>query len=120
MNILFVCTANLQRSPTAEKLFAHCPGIETKSAGTIALGTTQITQELVNWADIIFVMSEEKDRHLSYMKSNFSLDGKKIYNLGIPDVYETNSNELKKVLIERVSKYVDLKSCLDKLRGSMQ
>jgi len=119
MNTLFVCTANIQRSPTAEKLFAHCPNIETKSAGIDALeailNTTQVTQELVNWADVIFVMAEEKDGHLSYMKNNFSLEGKKIYDLGIPDVYEANNNELKKVLIERVSKYIDLKPCMDHL-----
>ena len=115
MNILFICTANIQRSVTAEKLFANCPKIETKSAGTHATHGWQINQELVNWADVIFVMSEAKDGHLTYLKNNFSLENKDVYDLNIPDVYERNNPELKRLLIERVSKHIDLKSCLGAL-----
>ena len=32
-NILFICTQNRLRSPTAEQVFADWPGIETASAG---------------------------------------------------------------------------------------
>jgi len=119
-HILFVCTANLQRSPTAEKLFANCPGLETKSAGTDAYYGKQVTQELINWAQVIFVMSEEKEGHLSYIKNNFSLGGKKVHDLGISDEYKEDSAELKKVLVEKVSKYIDLKPCLDSLLTAAQ
>lgn len=115
MNILFICTANIQRSVTAEKLFANCPKIETKSAGTHATYGSQINQELVDWADVIFIMSEAKDGHLTYLKNNFSLENKDVYDLNIPDVYERNNPELKRLLIERVSKHIDLKSCLGAL-----
>lgn len=116
---LFICTANLQRSPTAERLFADCHGIETRSAGTYANYGKQVNQEFIDWADFIFVMSEERDGHLSYLKNNFSLGEKKVYDLAIPDVYEENDNELKKVLIEKVAKYLDLNSYLDHLRSSI-
>jgi predicted protein tyrosine phosphatase len=32
-NVLFLCSQNRLRSPTAEQLFADWPGIETASAG---------------------------------------------------------------------------------------
>lgn len=106
---------------TAEKLFANCPKIETKSAGTYANAyNTQISQELIDWADVIFVMSEAEDGHLTYLKNNFSLENKDVYDLNIPDVYERNNPELKRLLIERVSKHIDLKSCSDSLLGEIK
>ena len=105
---------------TAERLFSACPDIETKSAGTHESATTRITQELVDWADIIFVMSEEKERHLSYIKNNFAVDEKLMYDLEISDVYHTGQKELKKILIEKVVKYIDLKPCLDNLIDSIR
>jgi len=33
-NVLFICSQNKLRSPTAEQVFADYPGIETASAGT--------------------------------------------------------------------------------------
>lgn len=113
--ILFVCTSNIKRSITAERLFSGCPDIETKSAGTHESATTHITQELIDWADIIFVMSEEKEGHLSYIKNNFNVNKTPIYDLEISDVYHTGQKELKKILIEKVVKYIDLKPCLDNL-----
>jgi len=70
--LLFICTSNVQRSPTAQKLFADCPDIETKSAGTHATKGMQVTQEMIDWADMTFVMSEAKDEHLTYLKEHFS------------------------------------------------
>lgn len=114
MNFLFVCTSNIKRSVTAEKLFSACSNIETKSAGTSESATVHINQELIDWADIIFVMSE-KEKHLSYIKDNFVLNGKPVHDLEIFDVYHTGQKELQKILIEKVVKYIDLKSCLDTL-----
>ncbi len=35
-NVLFLCSQNRLRSPTAEQVFADWPGIETASAGLLA------------------------------------------------------------------------------------
>lgn len=113
--ILFVCTSNIKRSVTAERLFSSCPEIETKSAGTHESATVHITQELVDWADIIFVMSEKDEGHITYLKNNFKVGDKLIYDLEITDVYHTEQKELKKILIEKLVKYIDLKPCLDNL-----
>jgi predicted protein tyrosine phosphatase len=39
MRVLFVCTANQHRSPTAETLFAAWPGLDVSSAGLDAAST---------------------------------------------------------------------------------
>ena len=113
--LLFICTANVKRSVTAEALFSVCPNIETKSAGTHASSSSvQVNQELVDWADMVFVVSEEEG-HISFLKENFNIDDKKIINLDIPDMYYTHDPKLKELLIEKVTPYVDLSSCLDQL-----
>jgi len=116
MKLLFVCSANVQRSVTGEELFAGCPAVETKSAGTNpALGRTPVSQELVDWADVIFVMNEKNEGHVSFLKDNFDLTDKKINDLGIEDRFFTNEPELKHLLIEKVSEHIDLKSCMEHL-----
>ena len=114
--ILFVCSANAQRSPTAASLFSVCPDIETKSAGTnVSFKGTQINQTLVDWADVIFVMSEEDEGHTTFIKENFSLHGTPIHDLEIPDVYVAHDKELKSALIHKVARHLDLQPCLDRL-----
>ncbi len=54
--ILFVCSQNRLRSPTAEQVFASRPDMEVDSAGTNHDADTPLTAELVEWADMIFVM----------------------------------------------------------------
>ena len=58
MKILFVCTANEERSPTAEMVFKDVPGWETKSAGTSLDAVVPVSRELIDWADRIVVMQE--------------------------------------------------------------
>ena len=55
-NVLFVCSGNRDRSPTAEQLFQDVPGWDVKSAGTWPDAETKVTKEMLDWADRIFVM----------------------------------------------------------------
>lgn len=55
-NILFICSQNKLRSPTAEQVFSTWPHIEVSSAGTNNDAETPLSNELIEWADIIFVM----------------------------------------------------------------
>lgn len=57
-NVLFVCSANRLRSPTAEQVFSRRDDIEVASAGTNHDSVTPLDAELVEWADIIFVMEK--------------------------------------------------------------
>lgn len=84
--MLFVCTANMQRSPTAETMYRNDPRFQVKSAGTHALANRQVSRELVRWADLIVVMEE---RHARDIESAFrdDLSSTPVIVLGIPDVY---------------------------------
>lgn len=84
--VLFICRRNQWRSPTAEVVFADAPGMECLSAGLNHDAENPLTAELVDWADLIFVM--ERD-HQARLKARFrpQLTGKTVVCLGIPDRY---------------------------------
>jgi predicted protein tyrosine phosphatase len=100
--VLFVCTANLQRSPTAETLFQGWKGNwEAKSAGISPdLGGNPLTQEVIDWADVIIVM---ETIHSQYIQANFRCGPDKIQVLNIADRYFRNDPELIGELREKVS-----------------
>ncbi|MGQ3292713.1 MAG: arsenate reductase/protein-tyrosine-phosphatase family protein, partial [Shinella sp.] len=52
-NVLFVCSQNKLRSPTAEQVFASWPNIETASAGTNNDAENPLSAEQIEWADIV-------------------------------------------------------------------
>ena len=56
MRVLFVCTQNRLRSPTAEQVFSQWPGVECASAGVHVSAEVPLSGELIDWAEIIFVM----------------------------------------------------------------
>lgn len=58
--ILFVCSKNKWRSPTAETIFAEKEGLDVLSAGLNKDSENPLTSELVEWADTIFVMEKNK------------------------------------------------------------
>ena len=91
-HILFVCSANKQRSKTAEDYFSLIyPEYNFTSAGTNLKicekeGTNSLTIELLQQADLVFVM---ENRHKKLIKD--SLKGqlkKEIIVLNIPDLYK--------------------------------
>ncbi len=86
-HILFVCTANQQRSPTAEELYRSDSRFEVRSAGTSTPATTAVSAELVEWADTIVTMEQ---RHAKEIRLEFpKLAAKtRFIVLGIPDIYE--------------------------------
>lgn len=104
-NILFVCSQNLRRSPTAEQIFAGHPGFEVASAGTSADADNPLTPDLVAWADIIFVMETEQRRKLA-AGFQASLKRARVICLDIPDKYPFMAPELVQVLKTRVTAHL--------------
>lgn len=51
--LLFVCTANRLRSPTAEAICRGIEGIEAMSAGTNNDAEQPLTGDLIEWADVV-------------------------------------------------------------------
>lgn len=84
--VLFVCSQNLLRSPTAERVFANHPEIECQSAGTDDSAQTPVSLDLVQWAEIIVVM-EPLHRRKLVSRFGAHLRDKRIVCLGIPDRY---------------------------------
>ena len=102
-NVLFVCSANRLRSPTAEQVFSTWPGIETDSAGISNDADVLLSTEQVEWADIIFVM-EKAHRSKLNRKFRASLNGKRIICLDIPDDYEFMDPVLVRMLESRAGR----------------
>lgn len=87
MNILFVCTANKQRSLTADKIFQGDSRFFVKSAGTDKGATTWISRDILEWADYILVMERG---HRSIIRKYYPdlYAKKRIICLYIPDEYD--------------------------------
>jgi predicted protein tyrosine phosphatase len=109
MRLLFICGRNQRRSPTAERLFDGVCGVEARSAGTSPDAETALTGELVDWAEIIFVMEAI---HRTKLNRNFgkAIRDKRIVKLGIPDVFEFMDAELVQRLWQRVPRSVTVLS----------
>lgn len=84
---LFICGRNRLRSPTAERLFQGRGGFETASAGLNPDADVPVSPELLEWADLIFVMENAQRAKLA---KSFGprLRNKKVVCLGIPDDYD--------------------------------
>src|SRR5688572_21201566 len=82
--MLFICSRNRLRSPTAEQVFAHWPGVETDSAGLAPDANNPVTPENLAWADIVFVMERIHRTRLSQLFAAH-LRGKRVVCLDIAD-----------------------------------
>lgn len=107
MNLLFVCSENRLRSPTAENVFDAYPGVEAIGAGTNADAVTPVSGDLIEWADAILVM-EKIHRNKVAKKFKSQLKGKRVAVLEIPDSYDYMDPELIKLLEARVPRYVHI------------
>ena len=105
MRVLFVCSQNRLRSPTAEQIFASWEGIETASAGTNHDAENPLTAELVAWAQLIFVMERE---HRDKLSRNFraQLKEQRVVCLDIPDRYDFMEPALIELLEAKVTPHL--------------
>lgn len=104
-SVLFVCSQNRLRSPTAEQVFADYPGIEAGSAGLDASCGNPVTTELVEEADIIFVM-ERSHRIKLQKRFRSSLKTARVICVNIPDDYEFMDPVLVRLLEARVTPHL--------------
>lgn len=105
MNLLFVCSRNQWRSPTAEAIFKNHESHQAKSAGTEPSARIRLTEKLLQWADIVFVM-EKKHRQRIQQKFPDLVNEKEIVVLDIPDEYQFMDEELVMSLKTAVSPYL--------------
>jgi predicted protein tyrosine phosphatase len=101
LKLLFVCSANQDRSPTGEDIYKNQPGFEAKSAGTmLEYARVPISKELIDWADLILCM--ENQHRVKVLKLNLDAKGKTVV-LNIPEIYYHGHPELVRLIKEKVS-----------------
>jgi len=102
--VLFVCSQNKLRSPTAEQVFSNRPGFEVASAGTDRSAGTPVSADVIEWADVIFVMERA---HRNKLSRNFRahLKNKRVICLDIPDDFEYMDPALIRILETKVGPF---------------
>ena len=100
-NILFVCSRNRRRSPTAEQLFAGRDDCEVASVGLASDAEELLSIEDIEWADIIFVM-EKKQRAKLSQRFSAHLKNKRVVCLDISDDFDYMQPELIALLETKV------------------
>lgn len=107
INVLFVCSRNQWRSPTAEQLFRRHPALSVRSGGTSPNARHPVSEADIGWASVIFVM-EEKHKSRLVAEYRRMLEHKPIYVLDIPDDYKYMDPELIALLDESVPSILGL------------
>ncbi len=105
MNLLFVCSRNRWRSLTAETIFKDDQQHVVRSAGTAEDARIKVTEKVITWAELIFVM-EKKHKQKLEQKFPSALEGKKVVVLDIEDNYKYMDEELVEMLSVGVAPYL--------------
>jgi predicted protein tyrosine phosphatase len=93
MNVLFICSRNQWRSPTAERVWRRLPGVNVRSAGTSPQAKRTVSVADIQWAEVIYVMETKHQRRLKADFQNL-LAFKQLVVLDIPDEYQYMDPEL--------------------------
>jgi predicted protein tyrosine phosphatase len=104
-HVLFICSRNRLRSPTAEQVFAEWPGVEAASAGVSNDADQTVTAELLEWADLIVVM-EPVHRAKLTARWRAHLRRARVVSLDIPDDFEFMDPALVALLQARVPRFL--------------
>ena len=86
-NLLFICSRNQWRSPTAEAIWRKSEKWNVRSAGTSPKARKTVSSKDITWADTILVMEE---KHKSKLKAEYGrlLQHKPLHVLDILDEYQ--------------------------------
>ena len=106
-HVLFVCSRNKWRSPTAEKVFSNYPNLSVRSAGLSPQSPRQLSSKDLSWADIVFVMEDQHKKRVRELSRRFQIEVSKIVVLDIPDDYEFMDPELVLQLEQSVPLYLE-------------
>jgi predicted protein tyrosine phosphatase len=102
MKVLFVCTANIARSPMAAAVFHELwsqEGHEARSAGLAPSAIRRLTTRDLAWADVVAVMELQ---HLIAIRQRWPRHAAKVRVLDVPDDYGPGEPELRDVLMQKI------------------
>lgn len=93
VRILFICSRNQWRSPTAEEIYRRRSDLQVRSRGTSRKSRRQVVTDDIRWADLICVM---EPKHLQRLRADFpdAMRHKVAHVLDIPDDYRYMDPEL--------------------------
>lgn len=96
-NVLFVCSRNQWRSPTAEQLFRRHPALALRSAGTSLAARRRAGIDDLRWADVVLVM---ESKHATRRRTDFGqwLGDVPIHVLQASDEYRSMDPERVEIL----------------------
>ena len=108
MNVLFVCTENIARSPMAAELFrerlGHDARHQARTAGIAAHVPQRITTRNLAWADIVAVMEE---LHREAIQALWPDHAYKIVVLGVRNHYDPGDPALRQLLAPKIRVLVE-------------
>jgi predicted protein tyrosine phosphatase len=103
MNVLFVCTHHVARSPTAAALFSELVGAASRhvvrSVGLATGASLRLTTRELAWADIVVVM---EPTHLALIARRWPQQVAKVRMLGVPDDYDPGEPDLRALLTPKL------------------
>lgn len=100
--VLFLCSRNRLRSPTAEQVFGGRPDLEVDSAGLADDAEVVLSTEQLDWAELIVVMEASQRRRLQ-ARHRARLKRKRVVCLDIPDNYAFMQPELIALLLKKAA-----------------
>ena len=107
MRVLFLCSRNQWRSPTAEAIYKNDPRVQVASAGVSPAARRRVTEKLLRWADLILVMEYIHKLRLLQNFPDLAYD-LPIEVLDIPDDYPAMDRELIALLRDRVEPWLPI------------
>ncbi len=103
-NLLVVCGKNKKRSKTAEHIFKHDDRFHIRSVGVSPKSTRKISENDLNWADLVLVMETEHRAKIQEIYQHLALPTIKV--LDIPDEYEFMDEELVEILTDKINESI--------------
>lgn len=93
IRVLFICSRNQWRSPTAERIWKDHPRVMPRSAGTSPNARHPVSADDIRWAHVILVMEH---KHRSRLVAEYArlMEHKPVHVLDIPDDYGFMDPEL--------------------------
>jgi predicted protein tyrosine phosphatase len=113
LNVLFICSRNQWRSPTAEAIWRKHPALSVRSAGTSPNARRHVSEDDLRWCGTILVMEE---KHRSRLRAEFGrlVEHIPIHVLDIPDEYKYMDPDLVVELRSSVARILGLAPLLDR------
>lgn len=105
INLLFVCSMNRWRSPTAEKMYERRELVNVRSRGTSRKAVRSVCSADLKWADVLFVM-ETKHREKLLAQFPGELKFMETHVLDIPDDYKFMDEGLIRLIRDSVEPFL--------------